>query len=87
MVAIAENGEKAALRMLEEQTFNSILMDVQMPEMGGFEATATYSPEGRRTGRHMPIIALTANAMAEERQLASTPAWTTMSPSQSALPR
>jgi PleD family two-component response regulator len=38
-VAIAENG-KAALRMLEEEAFDLVLMDVQMPEMGGFEATA-----------------------------------------------
>jgi len=66
-VAIAENG-KAALRMTEEQSFDAILMDVQMPEMGGFEATALIREKERRTGRHIPIIAMTAHAMAGDRE-------------------
>jgi signal transduction histidine kinase/CheY-like chemotaxis protein len=66
-VAVAENG-KAALRMLEEQTFDLILMDVQMPEMGGFEATALIREKERRTGRHIPIVAMTAHAMAGDRE-------------------
>jgi CheY-like chemotaxis protein len=66
-VAIAENG-KAALRMLQEQTFDLILMDVQMPEMGGFEATALIREKEERTGRHIPIIAMTAHAMAGDRE-------------------
>ena len=66
-VAIAENG-KAALRMIEEQSFDVILMDVQMPEMGGFEATAMIREKEQRTGRHIPIIAMTAHAMAGDRE-------------------
>jgi len=66
-VDIAENG-KAALRMLEEQPFDLILMDVQMPEMGGFEATALIREKEKRSGRHIPIIAMTAHAMAGDRE-------------------
>ena len=66
-VDIAENG-KAALRMLEEQPFDLILMDVQMPEMGGFEATALIREKEKRGGRHIPIIAMTAHAMAGDRE-------------------
>ncbi len=66
-VAIAENG-KAALKMIEEQSFDAILMDVQMPEMGGFEATALIREKEQRTGRHIPIIAMTAHAMAGDRE-------------------
>ena len=67
VVAVAENG-KAALRMLAEQTFDLILMDVQMPEMGGFEATALIRQKEERTGRHIPIVAMTAHAMAGDRE-------------------
>jgi signal transduction histidine kinase/CheY-like chemotaxis protein len=67
VVAIADNG-KVALRMLQEQTFDLILMDVQMPEMGGFEATALIREKEERTGRHIPIIAMTAHAMAGDRE-------------------
>jgi CheY-like chemotaxis protein len=66
-VAIAENG-KVALRMLEQQSFDLILMDVQMPEMGGFEATALIREKEEGKGRHIPIIAMTAHAMAGDRE-------------------
>jgi two-component system, sensor histidine kinase and response regulator len=66
VVAIAENG-KVALRMMQEQTFDLILMDVQMPEMGGFEATALIREREKSTGRHIPIVAMTAHAMAGDR--------------------
>jgi CheY-like chemotaxis protein len=67
VVAIAENG-KVALRMLGEQTFDMILMDVQMPEMGGFETTALIRQKEEHTGRHIPIMAMTAHAMAGDRE-------------------
>ncbi len=54
--------------MLEEQPFDLILMDVQMPEMGGFEATALIREKEEHTGRHIPIIAMTAHAMAGDRE-------------------
>jgi signal transduction histidine kinase/DNA-binding response OmpR family regulator len=67
MVTIAENG-KVALRMLQAQTFDLILMDVQMPEMGGFEATTIIREKEDGSGRHIPIIAMTAHAMAGDRE-------------------
>ena len=67
MVTIAENG-KEALKALQEQTFDLVLMDVQMPEMGGFEATALIREKEEFTGRHIPIIAMTAHAMAGDRE-------------------
>ena len=65
-VAIAGNG-RVALAMLAEQFFDLILMDVQMPEMDGFEATSLIRQNGRGTARHIPIIAMTAHAMAGDR--------------------
>ncbi len=69
-VAVARNGVEA-LKALETQTFDLVLMDVQMPEMDGFEATAAIRQKERGQGRRLPIIALTAHAMAgdEERCL------------------
>jgi signal transduction histidine kinase/DNA-binding response OmpR family regulator len=66
-VSIAENG-KAALNMLHEHTFDLILMDVQMPEMDGFEATALIRSMEQRTGCHIPIVAMTAHAMTGDRE-------------------
>jgi two-component system sensor histidine kinase/response regulator len=66
-VAIAKNGREA-LRLLSEQPFDLVLMDVQMPEMDGFEATAVIRGLEKRTGRHIPIIAMTAHAMAGDRE-------------------
>jgi CheY-like chemotaxis protein len=61
-VTVANNG-KEALAALEKQPFDVVLMDVQMPEMDGFEATAHIREAEKGTGRHVPIIALTARAM------------------------
>ncbi len=66
-VAIAANG-RAALDLWERQAFDLILMDVQMPEMDGLEVTAAIRRAEAGTGRHVPIIALTANAMAGDRE-------------------
>src|SRR5438093_11600894 len=54
--------------MLAEQTFAVVLMDVQMPEMDGMEATAVIRTKERKTGRHIPIIAMTAHAMQGDRE-------------------
>jgi PAS domain S-box-containing protein len=59
---LAANGREA-LAMLEKEAFDLVLMDVQMPEMDGLEATAAIRARERETGRHVPIVALTAHAM------------------------
>jgi CheY-like chemotaxis protein len=64
---VAENG-LIALACLEKQRFDMILMDVQMPEMGGLEATRSIRERERRTGGHIPIVAMTANAMKGDRE-------------------
>lgn len=66
-VKIADNGRKA-LECLEDGTFDLIMMDVQMPDMDGFEATAEIRRREKATGAHMPIIALTARAMKGDRE-------------------
>ena len=66
-IVVVENG-KQALEALEEQPFDLILMDVQMPEMDGFEATGAIRAQERGTDTHIPIIALTAHAMKGDRE-------------------
>jgi two-component system, sensor histidine kinase and response regulator len=66
-VTLAENG-KAALSRFEEHLFDLILMDVQMPEMDGLEATALLRKKEKGSGRHTPIIAMTAHAMPGDQQ-------------------
>jgi CheY-like chemotaxis protein len=53
---------------MERQAFDVVLMDVQMPEMGGFEATAAIRKKEESTGAHVPIIAMTAHAMKGDRE-------------------
>jgi CheY-like chemotaxis protein len=64
-VVVAANGREA-LAVLEESAwvgFDCVLMDVQMPEMGGFECTAIIRSKEPVTGVHVPIVAMTAHAM------------------------
>lgn len=65
-VSVAGNG-RAALSAFEKESFDVILMDVQMPEMDGFEVTAVIREKERLNGGHVPIIAMTAHAMKGDR--------------------
>jgi len=65
--AIVSNG-KEALDALHRETFDLVLMDVQMPEMDGFDATRAIRQAEARTGRHVPIVAMTAHAMKGDRE-------------------
>jgi two-component system, sensor histidine kinase and response regulator len=55
--------------MLHPDEIDAVLMDVQMPEMNGFEATAAIRALDLARGTHTPIIAMTANAMKGDAQL------------------
>ena len=66
-VTVVGNG-RLAVESASKQPFDVILMDVQMPEMGGLEATAAIRAQEEGTGRHLPIVALTARAMAGDRE-------------------
>jgi len=66
-VTIAANGREA-LAALERQAFDLVLMDVQMPEMGGFDAPAAIRRKEATTGGHIPIVAMTAHAMKGDRE-------------------
>jgi two-component system sensor histidine kinase/response regulator len=66
-VVVANNG-KEALAALEGQAFDLVLMDLEMPELGGFETVELLRARERGTGRHLPVIALTAHAMKGDRE-------------------
>jgi two-component system, sensor histidine kinase and response regulator len=66
-VTVVDNGRNAAAMALAE-LFDVVLMDVQMPEMDGFAATAAIREQERHTGRHVPIVAMTAHAMKGDRE-------------------
>jgi two-component system sensor histidine kinase/response regulator len=63
---VASNGLEA-LEALERSRFDVVLMDCQMPGMDGFQATARIRERERAAGGHVPIVAMTANALAGDR--------------------
>ena len=66
-VRIVENG-RLALAALDEERFDAVLMDLQMPEMGGLEATRAIRARERTSGGRIAIIAMTARAMEGDRE-------------------
>ncbi|HEY0284568.1 MAG TPA: response regulator, partial [Vicinamibacterales bacterium] len=66
-VTVAQDGLEALTR-LEHETFDLVLMDLQMPVMGGLDATAAIRLRERATGRHVRIVAMTAHAMNSDRE-------------------
>ncbi|MBN2312447.1 MAG: response regulator [Sedimentisphaerales bacterium] len=66
-VTVANNGREV-LTAVEREFFDAILMDVQMPEMDGFEATSIIREREKKSGTHLPIIAMTAHAMKGDRE-------------------
>jgi CheY-like chemotaxis protein len=66
-VAVAENGAQA-VEQARQQVFDVILMDLQMPVMGGLEATRLIREHEQGLQRYTPVVAMTANAMDEDRQ-------------------
>ncbi len=66
--AVAVANGAAALRAVQQETFDLVLMDVQMPEMNGLEATRAIRHWESERGGHVPIIAMTAHAMKGARE-------------------
>ncbi len=66
-VTVAHNGREA-VDLFMSRDFDSILMDIQMPEMDGYQATAAIRHHEKQHGGHIPIIAMTAHAMQGDRQ-------------------
>ena len=67
VVVTAENGRQA-LELFRRGRFSAVLMDVQMPVMGGMEATRLIREQEIQSGEHVPIIALTAHALQGDRE-------------------
>ena len=66
-VEVAQDGTEV-LSMLASKVFDVVLMDVQMPEMDGFQATAAIREREKSTGGHLPVIAMTAHALAGDKE-------------------
>ena len=67
VVTLANNGREA-IECCGKEVFDAILMDIHMPGINGYEATARIRQIEQTTGRHVPIIAMTANAMKGDRE-------------------
>ncbi|WP_174239971.1 response regulator [Acidobacterium sp. S8] len=66
-VTVVSNGREA-LGALEKNNYDLVLLDMQMPEMDGFEAVRILREKEKSTGKHQPVIAMTALAMAGDRE-------------------
>ena len=66
-VTVVANG-RDALDALEKEAYDLVLMDMQMPEMDGFEATGILREKEKKTGRRQPVVAMTALAMNGDRE-------------------
>ena len=66
-VVVAGTGREA-LAALGRETFDLALMDVQMPDMDGLEATSAIREQEKVTGKHLPVVAMTAHAMVGDRE-------------------
>ena len=66
--AVAVGSGREALAALEQQNFDLVLMDVQMPDMDGFETTKAIRAQERISRKHLPIVAMTAHAMIGDRE-------------------
>ena len=67
-VVVACNGEEVLQRLLDQDQFDMILMDVQMPKMDGCETTRRIRAQESQEGGHIPIVAVTANAMSGDKE-------------------
>ena len=65
-VTVAANGREA-VSLVERHNFDIVLMDVQMPDLNGFEATAAIRASEQAAGRHVPVVAMTAHALKGDR--------------------
>jgi CheY-like chemotaxis protein len=65
-LTVANNGREV-LHLLSQDSFDLVLMDIQMPEMDGFEASAAIRAKETGSNKHIPIVAMTAHAMKEDR--------------------
>ena len=80
-IVVANNGHEA-LSLLAQQTFDLVLMDIQMPEMDGLTATQKIRESEVQGRSRIPIIAMTAHAMKGDRERClEALGWTGMSPS------
>jgi signal transduction histidine kinase/DNA-binding response OmpR family regulator len=66
-VVTTGNGREA-LERIEKESFDLVLMDVQMPEVDGFAATATIRKKEETTGTHLPVVAMTAHVMQGDKE-------------------
>ncbi|HBI46721.1 MAG TPA: hypothetical protein DDY78_28285 [Planctomycetales bacterium] len=68
-VVVTVNNGREAIETLADQDFDAVLMDLQMPEMDGLQATAAIRAGEEGTDRHLPILAVTAHALHGDREI------------------